>query len=155
MTRRFAIAALLLLTWSATLTAAELRVPVEVVHVQDGDTLTVEAPIRISVPGAKWQGQAANVAMVVPVRITVRLVDCYSPELHERGGEASFENMRRMALGKRGELLVDFKLTGDDRNLSRLFSFGRVLGDVYVPPYKNTVARRQVLSGHATSEKGD
>lgn len=104
-------------------------VPVEILAVHDGDTITCE----------------------VRMKVNVRLLDCWAAELSgddkERGIEAR-DFLRRLAQNKRGVLLVP---TGD--NLSKSWTFGRCLGHVWLENDDKSLSQHMVESGFATVEK--
>jgi len=113
---------------------AKIVVPCRIVEVVDGDTLTIEAKIRIR----------------------VRMKDCWADELHSHYPELrakaqqSKEHLASIALNRNGLLQID--LNGVDR-LDKLFSFGRIIGNVYLNNQTKTLAQRQVDAGYATATK--
>ena len=104
-----------------------LRIPCKVIEVVDGDTLTVE----------------------VTLQARVRLKDCWAPETGTPEGDLARQYMRRVSLHKDGVLEVDL---ASMRRLDDAFSFGRLVGRVYVDG--NDLSQRIVLAGHATTTKG-
>jgi len=113
---------------------AKIVVPCRVVEIVDGDTLTIETKIRIR----------------------VRMKDCWADELHSRYPELrvkaqqSKQHLASIALNRDGLLQID--LDGIDR-LDKLFSFGRIIGNVYLKNQTKTLAQRQVEAGYATATK--
>lgn len=106
-----------------------LTLPCTVLKAHDGDTATVE--VRI----------VAN----------VRLPKCWAPELSQPGGVESRDNLANAALGAKGRLHIPME---DASNLASLFTFGRVIGDIWVDGDHESLAQRQVRTGHASSTKG-
>jgi len=102
--------------------------PIEVVDVYDGDTVTVE--LRLTV--------------------RVRLLACWSPELRDDGGKESKANLESLAKGKRGVLYVPFQ--GDGR-LDKFFTFGRVLGKIWIDGQEADLSAQQVSGGFGTESK--
>jgi len=113
---------------------AEVVVPCRVVEVVDGDTLTVE----------------------VKLRARVRMKGCWAEELHSRYPEVraraqqSKQHLKSLALNKDGLLRID--LAGVDR-LDKVFSFGRIVGNIYLEHQAKTLAQRQIEAGYATATK--
>lgn len=107
-----------------------LTLPCTVLKAHDGDSITVE----------------------VRVVANVRLTKCWAPELSQPGGIESRDNLARAVLGMKGRLLVP--MDDDVGNLAAMFTFGRVLGDVWVDGDSESVAAMQVRTGHASTRKG-
>ena len=87
----------------------------------------------------------------------VRLMDCWSPELH-RGTEeersAGWAAKRYMdSLAKAGDSCVVQIPTGEAKNLADVFSFGRVIGSVWVDAGGISLAQQMIEAGHAKAEK--
>lgn len=99
-------------------------VPCRVVEVTDGDTLTVE----------------------VSHRITVRLLECWAPELGQERGPQARNALQQIADGREAVLQVPLA-----EKQQRMFSFGRVLGRVWIDG--RDVSQEMVASGYATSQK--
>lgn len=97
-----------------------LNLPCKVVSVHDGDTLTAE----------------------ITLKVNVRLVDCWAPELRDKNGLESKAKLEELTLGKEGVLHVPL-----DDNLSKSFSFGRILGKLYIKDLD--INEEMVRSGHA------
>ena len=101
-----------------------------VVHVVDGDTVDIE----------------------IRKRVRVRLLKCWAPELHgsrRNAGLASRENLKELCEGK----LVKLHIPADEEGeLASRFTFGRVLGFVYLEDDTN-VSDLMVDSGHAARTK--
>ena len=105
----------------------------------------------------------------VVVPLTVRLVDCWAPELRPRkevngvtrndrevaleknNGYASKRNLERLTQNKTGVLNIDW---GEARGLANVLSFGRVLGWLWIDGSKISVNELQVRQKHATQTKG-
>ncbi|MEM6799289.1 MAG: thermonuclease family protein [Planctomycetota bacterium] len=111
-----------------------ITLPVRIVEVVDGDTITVE----------------------FTTRARVRLEDCWAPETRTRDagekvrGFESAEHLRGISLGRRGLLSVSISDQGRGL-LGDVFSFGRLVGRVYVGG--KDLAAEQIAAGHATREK--
>lgn len=101
-----------------------------VVHVVDGDTVDVE----------------------VRKRVRVRLLKCWAPQLHgnrRRAAIAAREHLKELCEGQ----MVTLHVPADDEgDLSSRFTFGRVLGFVYLQD-ERSVSEVMVESGHATRRK--
>lgn len=110
-----------------------LTLPCRLVEVHDGDT------VKVSV-GA--------------IALSIRLLDCWAPELDEPGGVESRENLK--ALVSSGQpLSVFFPLPEAHADgkvyLADLFTLGRILGRIFVGDLD--VSPAQVAAGHATATK--
>ena|GEM_PF-4491871 len=103
-----------------------LRVPCKVVEVVDGDTVTVE----------------------VTLRARVRLTDCWAEERTTRPGARATRYLQQCAMDKDGILEVDL---GKMQRLDEAFSFGRILGRVYIDG--EDIGSRVVRAGHASATK--
>lgn len=103
----------------------QLVLPCKVISVHDGDTLTAE----------------------VTLRMNVRLLECWAPELDELGGVESRAKLIELTDGKTGMLTIPL---GDD--LGDSLTFGRVLGRVEIDG--RDVSNQMVASGRATRTKG-
>lgn len=106
-----------------------LTLPCEVVRVHDGDT--------------------AN-EVEVTIRCQVRYLKCWSPELSEPGGRDAAASAKE-AEGRRGRLHIP--LDGAD-NLADLFTFGRVVGEIWLDGEALSESERQVRTKHASTIKG-
>lgn len=106
-----------------------LCVPCKVLKVHDGDTAT-EVEIR--------------------VRVQVRYDGCWAPELKEAGGPESRDSAK-LAEGKTGRLFIPLNSTG---SISDLFTFGRVVGTVWIDGANESESQRQVRTKHASTSKG-
>lgn len=105
-----------------------LCVPCEVVKVYDGDTAS---------------------EVILSVRVTVRYDNCWAPELNQPGGKESAASAK-LAEGKKGRLFIPID---NANNLSDLFSFGRVVGEIWLDGEKESESQQQVMLGHATVTK--
>lgn len=103
-----------------------LTLPCRVVSVHDGDTLTVELRLLVN----------------------VRLLDCWAPELKDKGGIEARDYLTELSHNKRAVLHVPL---GDRGKLSDCLSFGRVLGDVWVNDCN--LSAEMVRTKHATRTK--
>lgn len=110
--------------------------PVQVSRVIDGDTIEV----------------------VVQRKIHVRLLDCWAPETRTRDLAEKARGLdAKVALETiiekhDGGSLTLFIPSGQGQDLSEVFTFGRVLGRLWLPNGRE-VSRLMVEAGHATSEK--
>lgn len=104
----------------------QLTLEAELDRVIDGDTLVV----------------------TVPLRIHVRLPDCWAPELSTRGGQESRMSLEEYCSGKSLILHVDLG-DGGIRSLGDLFSYERVIADVYAAGSDISASQYQVMTGHA------
>lgn len=113
----------------------ELRLPCKVTEVYDGDTLTCE----------------------VTIPIKVRLLDCWAPEIRgvdgpeKAKGIAARDYLRELALDENGVLVVP--IDGKADSLGDLFSFERLLGEVWVGHPRKNLSEIMVESGYATVER--
>ena len=111
-----------------------LVVPVEVIDVLDGDTLTVR----------------------VTLDIRVRLLDCWAAEVrtkdHEEkaAGNYSRETLSWLCLGEK--CLLTVPLAGHDR-LDDVFTFGRLLARIRVLSSDLDVSEEMIRRNVATKEK--
>lgn len=106
-----------------------LCLPCVVDKVHDGDTAT---KVTISVP------------------VQVRYDNCWAPELKQPGGIEARDNAK-LAEGKHGRLFIPIS---DANNLADLFTFGRVVGEIYLDGVPESESKRQVKAGHASTTKG-
>lgn len=106
----------------------------------DGDTLTVDVVLTLKV---RLCGQGER--------------ECWAPELNEPGGKESQKHLQTLTKGKPCRVWIP---TSDATNFGNLFSFGRVVGDVYIPsPFGpkfdlESASEWQIARGHASSTKG-
>jgi len=105
-----------------------ITMPCLVTEVVDGDTMTVE--------------------LRIPMR--VRLINCWAPEARKEGGSESKENLALLAEGRHGVVSVPL---GEATRLDHVFTFGRVLGDVWIDGDDESVGQQQVSLGHAAIRK--
>ncbi len=154
----------ILLVLNAVCYGAQLRVPGKIISVHDGDTFIFQTTLTLSAPGAKVDGSPVRNERVT-FTISVRLVDlndptnprgCWAPELDQRGGKVSRNNLQRMANGQDCTLIINLDAAFTTRgrgkevaNVSRLLTLERVLADALVEPYKTTLGRRQINAGYA------
>ena len=105
--------------------------PAEVVRVYDGDTVVVE----------------------VKKRFHVRLLDCWAPEVRTRDqaekarGIAARDYLAELIDGR--EVLLE--VPADGLEVGKSFSFGRLLGRIYIDD--RDVGQVLVDAGHATKTK--
>jgi endonuclease YncB( thermonuclease family) len=97
-------------------------------------------------------GDTLDVLITVPVR--VRMLDCWAPETRgdeKPQGEASKSLLEQMApVGSK--VLVNIPTTHVDA-LAGVFTFGRVLGEVWRPGDDESLSVMMVAAGAATKEK--
>lgn len=106
-----------------------LTLPCKVVRVHDGDT--------------------AN-EVEVTIRCQVRYLNCWSPERTEPGGTEATASAKQ-AEGRHGRLHIPI---GDAKNLADLFTFGRVVGEIWLDGETLSESQRQVRTKHASTVKG-
>jgi endonuclease YncB( thermonuclease family) len=110
----------------------ELSLPARVIEVKDGDTISVEFTIQ------------AN----------IRLIDCWSPELGTKEGDAAKEFLGKF-LKKDSNVLVKIPFNG---KISRSLSLSRLLGRVYKDTDGDGIledmSEMMVKWGFATEKKG-
>lgn len=106
-----------------------LSLPVVVNKIHDGDTAT---------------------DVEIKLHVQVRYLDCWAPELKEAGGKESAASAK-LAEGKSGRLFIPI---GDARNLSDLFTFGRVVGEIWLDGASESESQRQVRLKQASTVKG-
>lgn len=105
----------------------------KVIHVFDGDTITIE--------------------MTRTVR--VRLIDVWAPEVRTRNqrekkrGITAAQYLNKLANGKTGTLFVPV----GTKSMSKLWTFGRILGHVWVEGKSSSLNEMMIESGHATKTK--
>lgn len=102
--------------------------PGKVLSVHDGDTATVE----------------------VRLKVQVRYLNCWAPELKDAGGPESRDSAK-LAEGKLARLFVPLNDAGD---IAKLFTFGRVVGELWLDGATESESQRQVNTGHASTKKG-
>jgi len=97
-------------------------------------------------------GDTVDVQLEIPVR--VRLKDCWAPELHgddKIAGEKAKTALQLMA--PVGTHLIVHVPTQEVDALAGVFTFGRVIADVYVREDDDSLNEHLVQMGHATREK--
>ena len=102
-----------------------------VIDVYDGDTITVE----------------------VTKRLKVRLLDCWAPEVRgatRAEGIAARDSLRAIALEQQAVLHIPSHTEGE---IWRLWTFGRVLGRVWVRGGDQSLSEQMVAAGHASRGK--
>jgi len=105
-----------------------LCVPCKVIRVHDGDTAS-EVELR--------------------VRVQVRYLDCWAPELKEPGGQESAASAK-YAEGRYGRLFIPI---GNADNLADLLTFGRVVGEIWLDGANESESQRQVRLKQASTTK--
>lgn len=98
------------------------------VRIVDGDTIDVE----------------------VTRRLRVRLLDCWAPETNTSEGVAATEHMQQLL---RDEPQLVLMMPQADEQMQNDFTFGRVLGHVWVDGEQHTLNELMVEAGHATKRK--
>lgn len=99
----------------------------EVVKIIDGDTLDVE----------------------VRKVLRVRLIDCWAPEPTAPGGREAGQWLLQLTRGKRATLSIP----RESDSLAAAFSFGRVLGHVWMEGENRSLSELMVAGHHATKTK--
>ena len=97
-------------------------------------------------------GDTLDVELRLPVR--VRLLDCWAPEVH--GAEKPDGIRAKLELQEllpRGARVVVHVPTRQAHELSDVFTFGRILGNVWRTNDEKSVSERMVELGFATAEK--
>jgi endonuclease YncB( thermonuclease family) len=105
-----------------------LCVPCKIEKIHDGDTAT-KATITLD--------------------IQIRYLDCWAPELSEKGGPEA-RDAAKAAEGKMGRLLIPLDKAN---NISDLLTFGRVLGTFYPDGQEESESERLCRLGYATPTK--
>ena len=104
----------------------QITLPAKAIRVVDGDTIRVKFEVESS----------------------VRLLEVYAPELKTGElGLQSKENLLKLC-PEGSEVLIQIPFKSD---ISKMFTFGRVLGNVYKDG--NNLSELQVKQGFATKEK--
>ena len=148
-------------------------------HVGSGENLRLvlvvvekgDVEMRNEIPELGWttRGRVSRVLdgdtveVEVTRKFTVRLRDCWAPEVHRNHdlpeprqtaeldrGLTSKRALEKLADGMQVVLHVYADETGDFR---RVTTMGRVLGDVYLAKNGVSLAAAQVEAGNATMEK--
>lgn len=112
---------------------AGICVPVRYLRCRDGDTVEVSLPHSALIHA-------------------VRLVDCWCPELRQPGGPEAKE-FAESVLEDCEELFLFVPLPPNMVNIARLFSFDRVVGQLWINQTQ-TLNEMLVAAGHATRMKG-
>lgn len=106
-----------------------LCVPCKVVTVYDSDTATV---------------------VEIRVRVQVRYAACWGIEKREPGGQEAAASAK-LAEGKSGRLFIPL---GKAKNVADLFTFGRVIGEIWIDGADESESQRMVRLGFASTTKG-
>jgi hypothetical protein len=127
---------LLLLTTPAFGAAPQhgAALPFSISSNHDGDTLTGTITFRVNV---RLCGDGKR--------------QCWAKELNEPGGPESQKNLEKASNGKSGTLWIP---ADNATNLGNLFTFGRIVGDVWVDGMDESLSEYQVRTGHASTRKG-
>ncbi len=91
-----------------------------------------------------------TLTFVQTVEYQVRIRDCWTPELWEKGGPDAAKALQKFAVGRRGRLHIPFKKSG---KFGDEMSFNRVVGDVWPEGCQVDVGTEMVRSGWATRER--
>jgi endonuclease YncB( thermonuclease family) len=102
-----------------------------VVEITDGDTLSVELSLPIS----------------------VRIRNCWAAEKNTDAGKAAKEYIQQL-LPPGSEVVVNVP-THHVKKVQSIFSFGRVLGNIYRQIDGKSIADIMISAGHAFSSKGE
>jgi len=106
--------------------APGLALPCTVARVKDGDTLTATLTLTVS----------------------VRLLDCWAPELNEPRGPEARDRLVALAAGK--PAILQIPLT-DPPNLDHALTLGRLLAHVWIDG--RDIGHTLIAEGHATPTK--
>lgn len=86
----------------------------------------------------------------ITIRCKVRYNHCYGVELNQAGGRKAAA-LAKQAEGKSGRLHIPLE---DASNLADLFTFGRVIGEIWIDGEELSESERQVQAGYASTTKG-
>jgi endonuclease YncB( thermonuclease family) len=100
----------------------------KIVRVLDGDTLDLQ----------------------LTYKVRVRLLSCWAPEKNTEKGKKAHEDLDVLALGKECILHVP---TEDARTLADVLTLGRVLGNVWIDRYDESLSEWQVRKHNAATAK--
>jgi hypothetical protein len=92
-----------------------------------------------------------TVVVVVELRLSVRLLDCWGPEKHTPQGQRGKEFTAAIA-EKHPQAMLWIPAAKDPAAILQTTSLGRVLGHLYLDP-TTTLSRRIVEAGHASERK--
>lgn len=95
-----------------------------------------------------------TVEVLVTIPVTVRLRDCWAPEVHgiDRVAGMLSKHQLESLLPAKSHVLVDID-TKDVDALAGVFTFGRVLGDIWIDSLEHSISTEMVRSGYATEKK--
>ena len=94
-------------------------------------------------------GDTLDVELVLPCR--VRLLNCWAPELHTEEGKKSKDAL--CTLSPEGSRVVLQIPTTDAQNVKDVFTFGRVLGNIWREGDEDSISHLMVINGHAKPSK--
>lgn len=117
----------------------------------DASTLTAPTPGYATAARVTRVIDGDTVEVTISKTVTVRLLDCWAPEARGLGkapGLAAKAFLEDMVKGKAVTLEVPTEANGE---LSGLFTFGRVLGRLWLKG--QNVAAAMVAAGKATAKK--
>jgi endonuclease YncB( thermonuclease family) len=106
-----------------------ISMPVEIIDVHDGDSLTADCTFRLK----------------------VRLKGVWAPELNQAGGVESRDALTAAALGRKGTLFIP---ADEIKHIGQVTSLSRAIGEVWVDGNDESVNAQQVRLGFAAAEKG-
>jgi len=135
----FALWAVLLLSHFACgqAPASAITLPCQVVRAIDGDTLDVDVTVRVRV-----RLLAANKG------------GCWAPEKNTPAGKAAADSLALAIASSGGEVVtgtLSVPIKGFE--LQDVFTFGRVLGNVWIDGQNKSLGEQQIALGHASSTK--
>lgn len=95
-----------------------------------------------------------TVEVLVTIPVTVRLKDCWAPEIHGIDKVAGLLSKQKLEelLPAKSHVLVDIN-TKEVHALSGVFTFGRVVGDIWIDSLEHSIANEMVRTGFASNEK--
>lgn len=93
-------------------------------------------------------GDTVDVQVTYPLR--VRLKDCWAGELPTDAGRGAAQALTKRALSREAILQIP---TGQAHNAMDVFTFGRVVGTLWLPGEDQSLNEWMIANGHATAEK--
>lgn len=105
-----------------------ISLPMKFVSAHDGDTATVD----------------------ITVRAQVRYLNCWAPELKEKGGPEARDRAKQ-AEGKHGRVFIPID---GAKSVADLLTFGRVLGEIWLDGDADSESEKQVKLRLASTAKG-
>ncbi len=117
-----------------------------------GNAYATPPPLGLSVPARIVRTHDGDTAtdVVIELHVQVRYLDCWAKELSEPGGKEAAASAK-LAEGKHGRLFIPI---GNANSISDLFTFGRVLGEIWLDGSNESESQRQVRLKMASTKKG-